>query len=709
LEEKIMKHTRRFIRLLFAIGIAVFTLGMSEIARAQTWIELSPTGSPPDPIYVPKPVHYDATNNRLIVFFPGNPPYGGFGNQVWVLTNANGLGGTPAWIQLSPSGSPPFTNGQASVVYDAATNRLIVYGGCFANCSPALNNVFVLSNANGLGGPPVWTQSTVSNPQARVGHSSVYDSANNLLLSFAGQLAFFGTNQNDTRIFSNANGVASPSTWTTLATTGGPPPIRDEHTAVYDQANNRMTVFAGEKLITTCCPYVISDYNDTWVLANANGQSGTPTWAQLLPAGPLPSVRKGHSAIYDSMNNRMLVFGGRVWNQTAQTEPAIGDLWQLSNANGLGGTPTWTQLTQSGALPGPRFYHAAAFDEANQRMIVLGGRDSTDTPSNRVWVLSFNQAPVAVCQNVTVTADAGCTADASINNGSFDPDGDALTITQSPAGPYPLGMTSVTLTVTDSKGASSQCMATVTVNNPAPTVTINSPASGAVFPVGTPVNFTGSFTDNPGTHTATWMFDTLTQAGTVNEMTGAVSASYTFTTAGVYKVKLTVDDVCGEMGTATTVGGFDALVVVYDPNGGFVTGGGWITSPAGAYTPNLSLTGKANFGFVSKYQKGASVPTGQTEFQFKVANFNFQSTSYDWLVIAGARAQYKGTGTINGAGSYSFLLTAIDGQISGGGGSDKFRIKIWDAGGVVYDNQMGAGDNDNPTTVLGGGSIVIHK
>lgn len=143
--------------------------------------------------------------------------------------------------------------------------------------------------------------------------------------------------------------------------------------------------------------------------------------------------------------------------------------------------------------------------------------------------------------------------------------------------------------------------------------------------------------------------------------------------------------------------------------GGFVTGGGWITSPAGAYTPNLSLTGKANFGFVSKYQKGASVPTGQTEFQFKVANFNFQSTSYDWLVIAGARAQYKGTGTINGAGSYSFLLTAIDGQISGGGGSDKFRIKIWDAGGVVYDNQMGAGDNDNPTTVLGGGSIVIHK
>jgi beta propeller repeat protein len=61
-------------------------------------------------------------------------------------------------------------------------------------------------------------------------------------------------------------------------------------------------------------------------------------------------------------------------------------------------------------------------------------------------------------------------------------------------------------------------------------------------------------------------------------------------------------------------------LVVYDPTGGFVTGGGWIDSPEGAYVPNPSLTGKANFGFISKYKKGASEPTGQTEFQFRVAD-----------------------------------------------------------------------------------------
>jgi len=77
-------------------------------------------------------------------------------------------------------------------------------------------------------------------------------------------------------------------------------------------------------------------------------------------------------------------------------------------------------------------------------------------------------------------------------------------------------------------------------------------------------------------------------------------------------------------------------------------------------------------------------------------------------VVAGARAQFKGTGTINGAGNYDFMLTAIDGALPGGGGVDRFRIKITGPAGVVYDNQPGGGDNDDPTTALGGGSIVIH-
>jgi hypothetical protein len=121
------------------------------------------------------------------------------------------------------------------------------------------------------------------------------------------------------------------------------------------------------------------------------------------------------------------------------------------------------------------------------------------------------------------------------------------------------------------------------------------------------------------------------------------------------------------------------------------------------------LTGKASFGFVAKYQKGAAKPTGKTEFQFKAGDFNFHSTSYEWLVVAGARAQFKGEGTVNGEPGYGFMLTAIDGQVDGGGGVDKFRMKVWNAGGVVYDNQMGASNDADPATVLGAGSIIVHK
>src|SRR5262245_47018164 len=69
-----------------------------------TWTQLFPSGGPSGAILTKQPVAvgYDAANNRLAVFFQSspavasNPP-----PQVWVLTNANGLGGTPAWTQLS--------------------------------------------------------------------------------------------------------------------------------------------------------------------------------------------------------------------------------------------------------------------------------------------------------------------------------------------------------------------------------------------------------------------------------------------------------------------------------------------------------------------------------------------------------------------------------------------------------------------------------
>jgi len=62
-------------------------------------------------------------------------------------------------------------------------------------------------------------------------------------------------------------------------------------------------------------------------------------------------------------------------------------------------------------------------------------------------------------------------------------------------------------------------------------------------------------------------------------------------------------------------------------------------------------------------------------------------------------------------GDYGFMLTAIDAALTPSTEVDRFRIKIWDRATeqVIYDNQMGDSDDADPTTAIGGGSIVIHK
>ena len=86
-----------------------------------------------------------------------------------------------------------------------------------------------------------------------------------------------------------------------------------------------------------------------------------------------------------------------------------------------------------------------------------------DTPDGLDFVI-LNQPPVAQCQDLTIFTDTGlCTATISVDNASFDPDGDPITLDQVPAGPYSLGTTDVTLTVTDDSDASDSCTAVVTV------------------------------------------------------------------------------------------------------------------------------------------------------------------------------------------------------------------------------------------------------
>jgi hypothetical protein len=81
----------------------------------------------------------------------------------------------------------------------------------------------------------------------------------------------------------------------------------------------------------------------------------TAHWIQLTPVGGPPPTREMNSAVYDSTSNRLIVFGGCVGGMFCECSAApvqvFNDVWVLTNANGLGGTPAWLELTPTGGPP----------------------------------------------------------------------------------------------------------------------------------------------------------------------------------------------------------------------------------------------------------------------------------------------------------------------------------------------------------------------
>jgi len=442
---------------------------------------------------------------------------------------------------------------------------------------------------------------------------------------------------------------------------------------------------------------------DTYLKSAELYDPASGTWS---PAGDMLTPRSEHQLTLLT-TGQVLATGGRF-------SGAILDGAEVFD-------PGTGMFSDAGTMASARFDHTAT-RLSDGRVLLAGGLAIGGLSSAEIFAFSTptNRAPIAVA-GAGVTALEGATVSFD-GSASSDPDGDALTFSwdfgdgsAGETGPAPShtyvdnGDYTVTLTVSDGS-LTNAATTTATIANVPPAV---GPITAPVDPVevGTPVTASASFTD-PGrldTHTASidWG-DGTSSSGVVSEVdgSGSVDGTHSYLVAGVYKVTLTVVDKDGGLGQAV----FE-FVIAFEPTSGFVTGGGWIDSPLGAYAADPTLTGKANFGFVARYQPGATVPSGQTEFRFQAAGLNFHSTMYDWLVVSGTRAQFKGSGTVNGAEGFRFMISAVDGDLNAGRPTDGFRIRIWDetSGGVIYDNQMGAEDRSSATTALGGGSIVIHK
>ncbi|TMQ12251.1 MAG: HYR domain-containing protein [Deltaproteobacteria bacterium] len=182
---------------------------------------------------------------------------------------------------------------------------------------------------------------------------------------------------------------------------------------------------------------------------------------------------------------------------------------------------------------------AAGVDEVLATFVDSQNHTQTSNTVIRRWILR-NSPPTAVCQSVTRAVDAVCLAavqPAEVGNGSFDPDGDPISLALNPAGPFSLGNTSVILTATDSSSLSASCAAVVTAIDQTP------PAVSCPLATSAECTGDGAALVTVGNATAT------DNCGNPAVLGPAGSASYAL---GTTPIRFTASDGSGNTASCTT-------------------------------------------------------------------------------------------------------------------------------------------------------------
>jgi probable HAF family extracellular repeat protein len=320
-------------------------------------------------------------------------------------------------------------------------------------------------------------------------------------------------------------------------------------------------------------------------------------------------------------------------------------------------------------------------------------------------------SPVAVALSGTDTDDVGFLYTVSFGDGTPNwvdiyPPGNHL---------FPdNGTYTLALTVRDRRGGTDTKTATVSIANAAPAIlagSLTGPSApvqvmngSASAPVALEFRDLGGRNDTYAAEVACGngivltpsnipVFDTY-NGNTYIGGTGTYTGACTYTSAGVYTVRATVSDEDG----GTSVPAFYRYVVVFDTDGASTTGSGFYSLPGQGKA-------KAHFSFNVRFPKGQSAPNGTARFWIPGGALDFESTAIEMLVASGRRAQFWGTGILNGVAA-RFRVTAVD----GGSGQDAIRIELWDAAGtlLLYDTERGAAQDDPVATLIIGGNVQIH-
>ncbi len=254
------------------------------------------------------------------------------------------------------------------MAYDRNRNRLVLFGGLAA--AGASGETWEWDGQD-------WTQVSETGPPARFLHGMAFDSSKNVVTLFGGQTDSAQAPAQSS-IFSDT-WEWDGQNWTQQQDTG---PSRSSHAMAYDDARQRLVSFGGTDATG-------AEAGDTWEW------DGT-TWTQRSVFGP------------PACSNPSLVFTGSesvLFGGTHSTAPQQ-QTWTWDGTY-------WTARQDIGASA--RTGHAAAFDSVRQRVVLFGGIGETPNPVGDTWeqpstVPSLASFTLTTLAGIPASGQAGLTS-----------------------------------------------------------------------------------------------------------------------------------------------------------------------------------------------------------------------------------------------------------------------------------------------------------
>jgi hypothetical protein len=386
--------------ILSLIGLILLAACSPAAAPATT----SAQPPPPAAVQPPGPAAAPATSSAPEANLPDlRPPVSGGLNNPPTLspqipnTQPNTVKPVKGWQELKASIVPPARYDHA-LVFASDFNRLVLFGGRSAN---ALNDTWVYDLSTNA-----WHSITSTPaPDARFGLGAAYDAVRQRVLIFGGQSSKFF---NDVWAFD-----LKTEKWSKLNITGAEPQMRYGTSAVIDPTADRLIVSHGftdqgrfddtwsldlktnkwqdvspkDRPLKRCLHDAAFDVKNRKMILFGGCSSGfgpcpqgdlwsfdptAKTWTEIKPIGAAPDPRSNYSMVYNSVDGRMLMYGGKT------SKGVNNELWSLDS------TGKWTSISFSGGPPA-RSNHDGAWDSINKRLMVFGGQDAKGNALNDLW------------------------------------------------------------------------------------------------------------------------------------------------------------------------------------------------------------------------------------------------------------------------------------------------------------------------------------